>query len=219
MRPSKLLLLSSRKPIMGGMAAWFRKGVGITSDSGAVSTWADQTGFARHLVQATGSAQPTAQADGSVLFDGSNDYMNTAAFALAQPLTVYLVMKQVTWGGAGQAHFIDGAANNTMAIWAEGSTPAIDAYAGARIGNNYNLAVDTWGVVCAVFNGASSLLQVDDTTPTTGDCGSGIAGGIALGAAYAGTANANIQVKELIVYSDAHDAGQRFKNIRYLSGL
>lgn len=86
-------------PPTTAMEAWFRKNVGITSAANAVSNWANQaaSGAARDYVQATGAAQPTLQGDGTILFDGTSDYLQTAAFTLGQPYTRYIRFKQITW--------------------------------------------------------------------------------------------------------------------------
>src|SRR6185369_16031814 len=78
-------------------AAWFRFNRGITQAGGFASQWADQSGNGRHLKQPTGTNQPAVNADGSLLFDGVDNFMQCDAFTLNQPFTVALKMKQVTW--------------------------------------------------------------------------------------------------------------------------
>lgn len=201
------------------LAAWFAFTRGITSAAGLVSQWDDQSGLGRHLKQATGPNKPALQGDGSILFDGVASFMQCTAFTLNQPETLYILGRHVTWGGAGQAHWCDGNTNNTMTIWDEGSTPAIDAFAGTRIGNNTNSPVNTYSVIAAVFNGVSSSLKVNNTTPTTGDCGASNAAGFTLGSSGAVAAFANIQIKEVIIYAAAHDANQRQTIINYLASV
>lgn len=222
--------LQQRKPFLGGgfaqlkafvraqsPAAWFQFNTGITVTGQGVSQWDDQSGNGRHLKQGTDGARPALQADGSILFNGTDEYLKCDAFTLVQPETVYILGTHVTWTGASQGHWCDGEANNSMAIWDEGTTPEIDAFAGSRVGRNANLAVDTYGVVVAVFNGASSVLQVNNTTPVAGDCGAADAGGFTLGASGNGGAPSNIQAKESIIFPAAHGAATRARIIRYLS--
>ncbi len=201
------------------LAAWFRFGAGLTDDgAGLCSNWADQSGNGRDL-KATTTARPTIQADKSVLFDGSANFMKCDAFTLNQPETVYFLIKQITWGN--DLRFCDGNSNFTMLVNQQTATPQISMYAtGAQVANNSNLALNTWGVVAAVFNGASSSLQVNNTTATTGYPGAGNAGGFTLGANSDGAGGwSNIQVKEVILYAAAHTADQRTQVINYLTGV
>ena len=43
---------------VSGLSGWWKQGTGITSSSERVSQWDDQSGNARHLLQATGANQP-----------------------------------------------------------------------------------------------------------------------------------------------------------------
>lgn len=217
MNPSLRAIFGGRRPIREGMAAWYRKGRGITAVAGAVSAWADASGMNHNLVQASTSAQPTAQDDGSVLFDGIAHYLESS-FALTQPETVYMMFKQVTW--TLNDYVMDGFGANTARVGQEVGTPKLQLYAGSFAAANGDLAVDTYGAVAIVFNGASSLIQVNENAATTGDAGAANMGGIVLGALGNGLSGfSNIQVKEVIVYSGAHDAGQRARNIAYLRSL
>lgn len=200
-----------------GPAAWFPFGVGITSAGGLVSQWDDISGNGRHLKQATGTNQPALQADGSILFDGVDNFLKCDTFTLAQPETVYLLFKQVTWGNADR--IFDGHTSNSGAIIQRTTSPNIAIRAtNTDIAENTNLPLDTYAAVVAVLNGASSVLQVNNTAPTTGDIGAGSMSGFCLGAIGAGTsAWANIQCKEAIIYAAAHAADVRARVIRYLA--
>lgn len=199
-------------PILANMAAWYRQGIGITSASSLVSQWADQSGNGRHLNQTTATNRPTVQADGSILFDGVDNFM-AATFTLNQPHTIYVLGKQLTWT-AGD-HIFNGVAAN-VALYQNSSSPRVDIYAGA--GGPFSTAwtLDTDMVVAAVFNGASSLIQVNTSVSTEGDPGADNPGGFTLGGNNSGAANSNIQVKEVILYSAAHDASTRARVIAYL---
>lgn len=197
-------------------AAWFRFGRGITDAAGAVSQWNDASGNARHLKQTTGTNQPALQADGSILFDGVDNFLKTDPFAVAQPITYYLLMRQVTW--TINEYLIDGDIA-TMAIATSTSTPRISILGSASVAENANLVVNTYAAVCAVFNGAGSVLRVSNTTETTGNVGTGAIAAVTLGAAGNATAFSNIQVKEVIVFPAAHNLATRDQVIAYLLTL
>jgi hypothetical protein len=192
-------------------AAWFMHQRGITVTGQGVSQWDDQSGNGRHLLQGTDGARPALQADRSILFNGTDELLN-AVFNLAQPLTVYTLLKQVTWTGND---FIWG--QNSIGLVQVTASPQIQLSAGAALANSSDLAVDTYGVVCCVVNGASSVLQVNNNTAITGNAGAATISNFGLGASSAGAAFSNIEAKEVILFASAHDAATRARVVRYLS--
>lgn len=196
--------------------AWYRYGLGITSAAALVSAWADQSGNANTLVQATEANKPTLQSDGSILFDGVNDFLQVA-FTLDQPCTHYLLARQVT--STASDRFFDGV-TAVAELGQGGAAPNISINAGATVATNGNLAMNTYGAVAVVFNGASSSILVNKTTETTGDAGANNPAGLTLCALNNGANNfGNMQYKEHIVYAAAHDATQRARVINYLNGI
>ncbi len=197
-------------------AAWYQYQRGITT--GAVFQWDDQSGYNHPLQQGNATFQPVVQPDGSILFDGIDDFLVTASFTLNQPFTAYMLMRQETWVGANR--FLNGAnLAGDLTILQTTASPKFSGYAGSGpAAENSNLAVGAYGVVSVVFNGASSAIQVDSNAATTGDFGTNNAGGLTLAANFAGTAGwSKIRVKELIVYTLAHDATARQVVIDYLT--
>lgn len=204
-------------PVTANLAAHFKLNTGITSNGGAVSQWADQSGNGRHLKQATATNQPALQGDGSILFDGVDNFLKCDAFTLNQPETIYLLGKQVTYAGSDRV--CDGNTAASGAIFQSGVSPQIQITAGAGAATNGNWTLDTYFALAAVFNGASSVIHVNGSTATTGDPGAANMGGFALGCAGNSANFANIQVKEVAIYSVAHDATTRQQVFNYLSGL
>ena len=209
-------IASSLRSFVRGLApdAWYQFGTGITVVGAGVDTWADQSGNARDLLQATDTNRPTLNADGSITFDGADNYLKASAFTLNQPETVYLLVNPVTW--ADNATLFDGNGADTGALYQTTATPRVDLYAGATAAANTNLVLGAYAAVAGIFNGASSVMQVNNTTPTTGNAGAANMGGFTLGAGAAPANYANIQVKEVIIFAAAHDASTRARVIRYL---
>lgn len=199
------------------LAAWYRFGVGITSNAGAVSQWDDQSGVGHHLVQATGANQPALQGDNTILFDGTSDFLQVASFGLVQPETVYFLGKQVSWTAADS--FYDGTVVNSGRVSQQVASPRIDFTAGTNIPGTSNLPVGTYGALAVVFNGAGSLMQLNSDAPITGNAGASNMGGFTLGARADGLTQGNIQVKEVIIYGAAHDQATRDAIIGYLNSL
>ena len=96
---------------LSNLEAWYRFNQGITVTGSGVSQWDDASGNANHLLQAVDTNRPSKEADGSILFDGVDNYLKAVAFTLIQPETVYILLKQVTW--VNQARFFDGDTMNS----------------------------------------------------------------------------------------------------------
>lgn len=191
----------------------------LTYDGGfAVSQWSDLSNNARHLVQGTGAKQPvlTIGAQNYLTFDGSNDDLKTAGFTLAQPLTHYLVARQVSFTD-GDTIF-DGNAGNDMRFFQKTASPLTRLFAGsAEAASNTDWATGADVVATVVFNGASSANRINKLTAATGSPGTAAPGGLTLGSYGDGTAAfANVRVYEWIVFSAAHPTLTQDRVISYL---
>lgn len=79
---------------------WLRADLGITQSGGVVSNWADQSGSGYNFT-ATLTARPAYTASGinslpTLTFDGALTSMGMTGFTLAQPYTVFMVIKLVS---------------------------------------------------------------------------------------------------------------------------
>ncbi len=200
---------------LANLELWTRFNSGITESSSLVSQWDDVSGNANHLKQATGTNQPTVQGDGSILFDGVDNFLKADAFTLVQPETVYILFKQITWTSGDRA-WDSGAASTTL--FQTGTTPSLSLFASATLAE-IDLTLDTYGIVSSVVNGASSVLQLNNDSPITGNTGTNDMGGFTLGARENAASFAHIQVKEVLIYSEAHDAATRAQVIAYLQSI
>ncbi len=208
----------SAGPPLTDMVAWFRKGVGQSdAGGGACSAWADQSGLGHHLAQATGLKQPAIQGDGTLLFDGLLSQMVASAFTLNQPVTWYARLKLPNNPGAGNRYLFDGNVVNTgVTFFLTNRTP--NTYAGAFGPVGPALTLNTWASLCTVQDGASSVVQVDATSSSTGNMGAANPGGLYLCSPVSDLPGeqVNAYIAEVIVYAAAHDATQRGVVIAYL---
>lgn len=196
-------------------SAWYQFQRGLVSSGGAVSRWSDATANNRNLLQSTGALQPLIQTDGSLLFDGSNDLLQTATFTLIQPTTVYLLFKQVTFTNSDV--IADGFTVNSGQFLQDSTTPNISLNAGSTSATNTGFILNTYTVGCGVFSGANSSLKANKANVTTGSVGTTAMAGFTLGADGNGSNAANIQVKEVIIFPVAHTPTQQLQVINYLS--
>jgi len=208
-------------PYVDGLVAWYSAGAEyVTKDlSDYVSQWNDKSGLGHHFVQATGASQPLWVASAKnglpgIRFDGSNDCM-VAAFALHQPRTEYWVIKQITFAEGDPV--TGGGGIITAGFGQQGGTPNLIFGAEVSLAGNGNLAIDTWGVLCGVLNGASSVSRVNNTADVTGNSGSNQPEGISLGGWT--TVCSNIEVCEGLVYSVAHNATYRSNMMAWLKSM
>lgn len=175
---------------------------------------------ARDLYQGTAANQPilTIAAAGNYLtFDGSNDYLKAAAFALAQPETVYFVGSQVTWlineswfdGGTTGARY--------MNMYQSVTTPTISLNAGTAGAVTAAPAVGTNVIITAKYQSATSSLRVNRGAASVGDAGTRDANGFTIGSNSDATGLANITAQEVLVYSTAQDENYQYRVTRLLS--
>lgn len=169
-----------------------------------VSQWDDLSGNGNHPLQATGLDQPSYDpATGGITTDGIRQFMKTPAFTWNQPCTAYYVMRQIAWTNGDR--LADGNADDTARVMQLGTTPDLQLYAGAGLTNS-GLAVGADGVLAVVFNGASSLVKVNDNAAVAGDLGALNPGGLTLGRRGATALSfGNAIYYEIALYSGAHD--------------
>lgn len=200
-------------PPSTNQVAWFRFNLGQT-----VSQWTDQSGNANHLLQASAGNQPTL-ASGIYTFNGTTQFMTCAPFTLNQPITVYLRARQISW--VNNTYIFDGNTVNVMALVPTSASPTIGQYSGGFANLDSDWLVDSnFYSVATVWSGASSLIKVGSNAAVSGqNPGTNAAGGFALAAKIDGSGGANIAVKEVIIYSVAHDATTIASVISYLNTL
>ena len=174
-----------------GSVIGYDAALGITMDgSNRVSQWDDiSAAAANHLTQATDAKKlvwTAARVNGlpTLIADGADDCMLTAAFTWNQPECIYLVMNMISFTDVD--YILDGVAIYKMVFYQNAPSPGMALYtdtfyvSGCR---NTDLAVGSFGIVRVVFNGASSEIRVNNNVATTGDPGTGSAGGFTLAAA------------------------------------
>lgn len=195
-------------PTIAGLAARYNAddAASIASSATAVSQWNDVSGNGRHLVQATSTNQPktgtrTLNGRNVIDFDGSNDFLKSSAWTLAQPLTYFVVAETDV---AGNQLVIDRGTSGTPGgpILQRNSTGSWEAFGGTSlIGGTADLNPH---VFAAVFNGASSRLRVDGAQ-VAGNAGaqSFSAGGITVGSSRTPSLYWNGHVAEVLVYAGA----------------
>lgn len=200
--------------------AWYQYGQGITEAGQGVSVWADKSGNANDLLQGTDGARPPKQSDGSILFNGVDEYLGVA-FTLNAPQTVYLLGRQVTWTADDVIY--DGNSDITMMLQQtlSGTPPQVHVRSAISGGSpNSNFTVNTYAVAIGIFDSSALTSQINNTAPVTDAVAGSNAGGFTLGTrGNKADKFGNIQVKEVVIFPVAHAAATRWNMVKYLSAV
>lgn len=179
------------------------------------TTFYDQSGLARHLTQASASAQPqiiqAANGRPALLFDGVNDYLRTAAFAQVQPWSFNVIYRRIANPSGTTQNVFDGITADRGTLYAVIGTTDNKLYAGGSWTDNNLTAmpVGTRGVVGGVFNAAASLYEVNAasiiSSAATGTLGTNNLDGLTLGTdgGLTGARFSNIEAQEMAMFSGA----------------
>lgn len=184
---------------------------------GFVVTCNDQTANGYDITMATTTAQPKIVSSGAVLtgangkpradFSASTSIriQNVSGINLTQPVTHFSVLRQNAWTGNRRLW----SGNNSVEegrqfLYQSSVTPDLrlgSAGTGGIINNG--LATSTWGIIRSLLNGASSELQVNAGTATSGNAGSIKLRGFTMGSSQAGGDGANCDFQEHVIWPEA----------------
>jgi hypothetical protein len=198
----------------GNTVAWYdSKDLStITKDvSNLVGRWNDKLGSGHDLIQTVASKQPVVNSEG-VSFNGIDNFLSTTDITFTQPQFVYIVMRQITWNDTN--YILSGGSGLLMGL--RGVSPEIKISGGTWSAGNPNLSVGKLGIIRALYNGASSKLQIDATAPITGSIGTGSASNIYLGISHLQSSPAKIIVKEVIFRNSVDNADTEDVIFQYL---
>ena len=143
--------------------------VGVTESGGLVSQWDDQIGSA-NFVEATDkptySATSGAAGLGGITFDGVNDTMKIASLTTEAPFNIFMVFKHITWVAGNMLVTAGGGWN----IYQQTNTPELSlVYDYVRPTVAFTL--NTFFLIDALYDGASSHIALNDGSPTVADPG------------------------------------------------
>lgn len=201
----------------------FSADLGVTKDGGnLVSAWADQMGSGHNLAQATGANQPIWAASQfgtlpGITFDGADDTLSVATGTIAKPLTLYALMRQITW--THNNTLLDGfPGGGAFQVYQNSSSAQLAFYTGATGPRLDGMVIDTNSVGMWIANGTSSATRLNlDAANVGGDSDSVSLVGITLGGLAAFATFGNVRFGEILIYQAAHDTEQQDAVIRYLA--
>lgn len=220
-----LTIITTTGPPLTQTLRWFdpSDATTVTQAGGLCSVLADKTGHSTGL-GASGALRPTVSTIGALQalsFAAGND-MNSDPLSQPQPLTVFIVVQ------ASASTVTAAASANTEALGTStGTTPAVFGAVPSAHWAMYNgttlestVVMDTAvHVLCGVFNGATSTLELDGVQIAAGQTGSAgfVSGNIALGATTGQTSPWLGKIGEIIYYASALSSSDRVSVQSYLS--
>lgn len=147
---------------VAGLQFWVRSDTGVSGAS-AVSAWADRSGNNRVISETTNS--PTlvsADLNGfnAIKFDGSNDQLRGQWPNLAQPSTIYAVVKLNAFGNPGGV--LAGGGVVSTEIITRGAPNLLVGDTNVADGAAVSAAVSAYVLVRGVFNSASSWIRINN---------------------------------------------------------
>jgi len=171
--------------------------------NGFVTTWYDQSGNARDVIQTTAANQPQIVSSGSVInvntkpsvkFDGTDDFLSKLSVTINQPITLFHIRK-----------------NNATNTQIQVSLNDVNSlYSDAIVGGNFRsyygeyLISDAANTNQILFyslaNTTISAVSVNNNSETTGDIGTNNGNCISIGKSLFDGFSSNMNSQELIIY-------------------
>lgn len=199
----------------------------ITKDgSDFVSQWNDKSAEGNNVSQATGSLQPkwiNSVQNGKpiIRFDGVDDGLQRTSFtggAILQGFTYFIIAKIGTATNSG--YVIDGGSATRAIIYTTGTPSPNDTYhwnAGTDSNPITPKITSTFVLYSVQWNGASSKFEINESTISTDNIGSGSMNGVTLGRRYTGGPSAlDIDYAEVLFYDSILSASDHQAVENYL---
>ena len=164
-------------------------GAGVTTALGFVTAVLDQ-GVNAHDLTAAGAVSPTRNATDAAYnnkptfgFSDVSSRLVSAAYAVTQPITRFVV-GNTSGGGGGLPQYLCDGLSGYLGI-SGSTTTGGEAY--ASVSFTFATSVASPQVICVAYNGASSVLSISAQTEATGNVGTSIPGGITIGSNAGGS--------------------------------
>jgi hypothetical protein len=195
------------------LSLWLDASKGIVLDGANVERWNDQSGSGYYAIQNDHALQPLYVLnviDGLpvVRWDGSGDMIFVNAFALAQPITVFVVGSNSRTAGGW---FYDSSIRFGLANYATQNT----LYAGTWLNSTIPSPLSISLISC-VYNGANSKVWLNEVLKGSGNAGANSTSDLYIGNAFGGGGELNGDIAEILIYDAALSDVDRAKVENYL---
>jgi hypothetical protein len=183
----------------------------VLADS-PVLRWADKSNNNHIAIQSNPSSAPIRKTSvinnkDSLLFDGTNDYIDINSISMSQRITSFVV-----WKPNNDSSFAfdsttstDGTSNRVAFLNLQG--PYI--YAGADLRNTNNQLTNNWTVCSMVFDKTSSKSYVNSVLVASGNSGPNDINSLRIGTRYSLQNYLNGYIGEILLYDSAITDSER----------
>lgn len=184
-----------------------------------VSRIVDQSSFFRNVYAGTTFPKYIASAlNGypAVRFNGTDNTLQSLAWALEQDLTLYAVLKVISFTSG--RYIFDGYHSNRLITKFTGTTPDLSFSADNTHSITANIGVYT-GVILEIASRVeeNSEIIINNTAATPGFAGANDPSGITIGSKADLTNFSNIDLFELLIFPSYHNSSQKLQVRNYLS--
>lgn len=192
---------------MPDLTLWTKIDTGLILNGTKVVEWQDVSGNGNHISQANAIRQPVFIDSvhnnyGSVLFDGTNDFLKANSFPLNQPTTIFLVFRNED--NSNNSYYFDGNLVNSMRFSKSGGQYTL--YAGSFFNTPLSFSPD-YNIITSCFNGGQSFVREDLVQTTNGNPGVSSGDGFTIGGLGIITTNpvnyAKFYCSEILIFNDS----------------
>lgn len=173
----------------------------VVADSG-IARWEDKTANSGHATQLNSSYRPTRKTSiqnnrDSVLFDGSDDYMNISSLPVSQRITSMVVWQPNNNGYAYDTTYSSNDVDNRVALY---NNSGLASFAGSSVSDNVYPLSGIWNLSTAVYDKTSSRLYINGVLVSTGDVGLNNMDSLRIGSKNTLTNYLNGYIGEILIY-------------------
>jgi hypothetical protein len=203
------------------LTAWYvAADTNITETGGVISQWDDLSGNDNHLLQATGSSQPSWNSSGYITFKGTDDNMAMSDASFDNPVTIYIVMRVVSrdWYHCYFDGYTDG--TGRLTIYDGPVTIDPDYYmAGTTTNGPYiaDIATNTWYCFTIIFDETDASIRLNNGTASTGTVLERDMNGFTLGSTGNNTNYSNFDVREIVLMQEVNSGDTQTAIINYFN--
>lgn len=206
-----------------GLAAWYDANVvaSITTAGTDVTSWADQSGNSRDLLNTSGSARPSYPSTALNSIDTvgfNNDFIEATGFSIPQPYSYAIVVRSTANSFARSILSTAGGSRSQVAQQNEAAPARFAVHCGTERSISATTNDGTsWYILIGVNHGATSYGGVN-AAPTLLAASPGTAGlsGIKLGQDGGGFQPLTGQIAEAIIWANSYDATEMTNTLAYL---
>jgi hypothetical protein len=196
---------------LDGVVLWLRADMGVevsagvpAEDTDPVLNWLDQSAEANDVAQATEANRPLWSADGGpddqphLGFDGVNDTMGRADFALTSAWTAYLVLLPSVAAAITNEVFYGSVTASDVFVRANSATQ-LELFAGVNLLHTVADARQ-WMRLEVVKDGATSSIRDDDNAATEGNAGTSTGAQLSISSYHLASNHTDCRIAEIIHY-------------------